>query len=280
MHPCVIQYQGVLFLSLETAYQAAKSGQWDLFVNLNGYQAKRLGRKLPVREDWNDMRLEVMRELLAIKFAPGTVLAAKLLATGYQKLVEGNTWNDKFWGVCLRTGEGENHLGRLLMEQRRNLMPVVTLGVTGHRPQKLGGFGTEVHVKLRKLARKVISHYGPGMVITGMALGWDMAVAQACVDLGVPFTAAIPFKGQESKWLNESQVLYQELLKHAAAIVVVSPGGYSADAMYRRNEWIVDHSTILAALWDGQPNGGTYNCLQYAKTRNIQVVNCWKAYHT
>ena len=67
----------------------------------------------------NGLVAEVMRGLLARKFAPGTELAARLLATGDAQLVEGNTWGDRFWGVC--RGQGRNQLGQLLMERRDQL---------------------------------------------------------------------------------------------------------------------------------------------------------------
>ena len=66
------------------------------------------------------MKLGVMRELLAKKFEPSTELGEKLKKTKKVKLVEGNTWNDTFWGVC--RGKGENWLGRLLMERREELL--------------------------------------------------------------------------------------------------------------------------------------------------------------
>ena len=78
--------------------------------------AKRLGRQVALRPGWDDLRVEVMRGLLARKFAPGTDLAPRLLATGDAQLVEGNTWGDRFWGVC--RGQGRNQLGQLLMERR------------------------------------------------------------------------------------------------------------------------------------------------------------------
>jgi predicted NAD-dependent protein-ADP-ribosyltransferase YbiA (DUF1768 family) len=65
------------------------------------------------------VKVDVMRDLIAQKFAVGSELADRLLATGDQELVEGNTWGDTFWGVC--DGVGENWLGRLLMERRAAL---------------------------------------------------------------------------------------------------------------------------------------------------------------
>lgn len=61
-----------------------------------------------------------MEELLVIKFSgKDPFLTRALMATGNAELVEGNTWNDTFWGIC--NGTGENHLGKLLMKVRANL---------------------------------------------------------------------------------------------------------------------------------------------------------------
>jgi ribA/ribD-fused uncharacterized protein len=71
-----------------------------------------------MRDDWNDIKIDVMRDLLQEKFSDDD-LRELLLATGDAELIEGNTWNDYFWGVCL--GEGQNWLGKLLMEVRKEL---------------------------------------------------------------------------------------------------------------------------------------------------------------
>lgn len=57
-----------------------------------------------MRKSWDNERIQVMRELIQIKFAPGTPLATQLLSTGTAQLIEGNTWNDQFWGVCRGRG--------------------------------------------------------------------------------------------------------------------------------------------------------------------------------
>jgi len=82
--------------------------------------AKKLGRQAPLRPDWGERRVKVMAALLQRKFAD-PILRAKLLATGDATLVEGNWWRDTFWGVDLKTGEGQNMLGRLLMTLRTKL---------------------------------------------------------------------------------------------------------------------------------------------------------------
>lgn len=145
---------------------------------------------------------------------------------------------------------------------------------TGHRPHKLGGYSEQVFNRLVDLAKAVIRETGATKVISGMALGWDQALAQAAVELGVPFVAAVPFKGQERKWPEASQVRYWELLDRAERVVIVSTGGFSREAMETRNEWMVDHADLLVALWDSGPSG-TGNCIAYAQRIGKPVQNHW-----
>ena len=121
---------GVLYPTTEHAYQAAKClddaerGRM-LAANLTPGQCKRWGRSVKIREDWEQVKIPIMYMLLRQKFKPGSVLAAKLLATYPQELVEGNTWSDTFWGVC--KGVGKNHLGDLLEKIRFDLWALHTL---------------------------------------------------------------------------------------------------------------------------------------------------------
>lgn len=108
--------------TVEHAYQAFKSlnrSDWTRiqFCSTPG-QAKREGRKLELRYDWDDVKIAVMDRCLMEKFKDPE-LAAMLVATGDAILVEGNTWNDTFWGVC--NGKGANWLGRLLMLRRSHM---------------------------------------------------------------------------------------------------------------------------------------------------------------
>jgi ribA/ribD-fused uncharacterized protein len=118
-----VEFEGALYPTVEHAFAAAKTldpTERELIrLAERPGEAKRLGRQVALRPGWDDLRVEVMRGLLARKFAPGSELAARLLATGDAQLVEGNTWGDRFWGVC--RGQGRNQLGQLLMELRDQL---------------------------------------------------------------------------------------------------------------------------------------------------------------
>lgn len=153
------------------------------------------------------------------------------------------------------------------------------LAGTGHRPDKLGGYEPEAEELLTEYAVYILSSYKPKKVIVGMAMGWDMALAHACVRLGIPFIAAIPFKGQELRWRPAVQKIYHELLSKAIEVVVVCEGGYHPFKMNKRNEWMVDHCTRLLALWNGSP-GGTDNCIRYAKKVERNWINVWPGWES
>lgn len=147
---------------------------------------------------------------------------------------------------------------------------------TGHRLDKLGGYASWAYNLLVHLAIMILSALKPKKVISGMAIGWDQALAEAAVRLGIPFIAAIPFKGQESRCPKESQKKYHELLARAAEVVDTSNGqSYHPRLMQVRNEWMVDNSDLVVALFDGT-KGGTANCVKYAKRKGARIKNYYR----
>lgn len=129
-YPSRVQWDGEVYPTVEHAYQAAKTPDlaWRQMVRSapTAGVAKRYGRQLPLREGWEQIKLIVMRDLLRQKFR-AEPLAEMLIGTGDQVLVEGNVWHDNFWGSCrcLRCGDrGSNHLGKLLMQVRAELLAV------------------------------------------------------------------------------------------------------------------------------------------------------------
>jgi len=115
-YPTLVHLDGWWYTTTEAAYQAAKTTDLEArrpFSKMSASEAKKAGRGLALREDWEDIKVQVMADLLCQKFRSGSNLAIKLDQTQDQELVEGNTWSDTFWGVC--NGVGENHLGKLLM---------------------------------------------------------------------------------------------------------------------------------------------------------------------
>jgi len=144
---------------------------------------------------------------------------------------------------------------------------------TGHRPNKLGGYGYDIYELLLKTASKAIDGFAT-KVISGMALGWDQALAEAAINLNIPFIAAVPFRGQEGKWPPPSKRKYQKLISKADEVVYVCDDGYAPHKMQERNKWMVDNCDSVLALWDGSA-GGTSNCIIYAKSVKKKIVNLW-----
>lgn len=151
---------------------------------------------------------------------------------------------------------------------------MIILAITGHRPQKLGGFDPDNAQRqgVRKAIRRALRTIQPDKVITGMALGVDQDVAEICIELGIPFIAAVPFLGQEKKWNERSQEHYRELLSQAEKVEVVHDGDYAAWKLLKRNEWMIDRANVLLAVWDGKPDGGTAHAVKYAATKKIKQV--------
>ena len=126
MYPSPLKINGLYFSCAESAFQSFKTADPEIrkqFQFISGPEAKRLGRKLELRSDWNDIRLDVMKAVLEIKFKryPEFMAALEKAKRSYGELVEDNTWGDTFWGRC--NGKGENHLGKLLQEVLEGEVP-------------------------------------------------------------------------------------------------------------------------------------------------------------
>lgn len=123
-YQCKVVYDGIEYGSAEAAFQATKTTDYDtrcIFAGLNPSQAKRLGRTIQLRPDWEDIKFKVMEEVLIRKFTQNPELKQKLLDTGNAKLIEGNSWHDYIWGMNFSCTIGENNLGKILMKIRDEL---------------------------------------------------------------------------------------------------------------------------------------------------------------
>lgn len=118
-------YDGMSFPTNEHFYIAMKTLCKEKRLEVANHPAKGLkafGRSLVIRDDWEGIKLDVMLFGLRYKFSNSNpALRDKLIATGDMYIQEGNYWNDKFWGYCLKTREGENNLGKLLMQVRNEI---------------------------------------------------------------------------------------------------------------------------------------------------------------
>ncbi len=126
--PAKITMYGAKYPSVENAYQAAKEQDPKnraKYINCSPAQAKKMGKLAKIIPNWNIARLLIMEELVRRKFQIPE-LRQKLIATGNAELIEGNHWNDTFWGIC--NGNGENNLGKILMKIRHEINPILLNG--------------------------------------------------------------------------------------------------------------------------------------------------------
>ena len=122
--PAEVTYNGLTYQNNEAAFQAQKTYSKEErieFTTLEPRDAKRRGRRVRLRRDWEQVKDRIMEEIVRAKFSQNEELKEQLLATGDAQLVEGNRWNDRYWGVDIRSGVGENHLGKILMKVRSEL---------------------------------------------------------------------------------------------------------------------------------------------------------------
>ncbi len=121
-YDCEITYEGIKYLSSESAYQAQKVAEWEKrkgFALLSPSDAKKAGRNVKLRQDWEEIKLDVMYQICKTKFVQHPELAIKLMQTGNEELIEGNHHGDTYWGMA--DGVGENYLGRTLMRIRNEI---------------------------------------------------------------------------------------------------------------------------------------------------------------
>lgn len=157
----------------------------------------------------------------------------------------------------------------------------MTIAGTGHRPNKLG-FEWELKgpysERIYDEIMIKIKQYTPDSIISGVALGFDMVLAFAAINNNIDLIAAVPCLRQDLKWSKYCKELYRKILKGAKTVHYVSNMPYFKGCMDRRNEWMVDQlvedDDLLLGCYNGT-NGGTHNCIEYAKkkNKNIEIIN-------
>lgn len=129
-YPAKIAYEDILFPTAEHLYQARKCILQDhsitdirsitrIIETNNPKTAKHLGGMAKIRSDWDIVKLDVMLEVVRMKFQQNPLLTERLISTGDSVLIETNWWGDTCFGVC--RGVGQNHLGLILMKVREEL---------------------------------------------------------------------------------------------------------------------------------------------------------------
>lgn len=121
--PATVVMDGLRFTDTEAAFQSQKEPEKaHMFEGLDPATTKAMGRKANLREDWDEVKNDVMRRVVRLKFEQNTDLRKRLIDTGDAVLIEGNNWHDNYWGACTCEGcerkKGKNMLGNILMELR------------------------------------------------------------------------------------------------------------------------------------------------------------------
>ena len=186
---------------------------------------------------------------------------------------------------------------------RKELIKIITICFTGHRPDKLGGYdwNTDKNQRIIKALRtriiELINSTEPNInhfkFIHGGALGIDQMSFEICKELKestlkfnpcrIELELAIPFYKQASKWFNKKDVDRFNSQKLRADVVtlvdtvegyrfdIVPVGDYHPAKMDLRNRYMVDNSAIVIAVWNGS-KGGTKNCVNYAKKLGKEII--------
>jgi uncharacterized phage-like protein YoqJ len=159
---------------------------------------------------------------------------------------------------------------------------------TGHRPDKLiGGWDNQpAYRDAVVFARDFVLINGESGVVSGVAAGWDLMLAEGAIEASIPVMAAVPFKGQEKRWSTFWQERYEYVLSNATRVEVISSPDIDSkyevvQALYRRNTWMVEYikgkKGKMYALWNGT-KGGTAHCIRSAERQGVEVVNFWAKY--
>ena len=164
-------------------------------------------------------------------------------------------------------------------ENKTDIKTGTIICVTGHRPEKLYGYNyDEPRWKdLRESFKMKLKEYGCKKAICGMALGVDQIFALAVLELkqeryNLKLCCAIPCRHYSSRWTGQSKRIYEYIIKQADEVVLVTDMNYHPSLMQVRNEWMVNHSNLVLAVWNGT-SGGTKNCIDYAREIGIPVLN-------
>lgn len=154
------------------------------------------------------------------------------------------------------------------------------LFVTGHRPDYKSGGDRWAMDHMVDVAKQALEILKPDVVYTGMALGWDTAIALACIELKIKFVAVVPFLGQESVWPAQSQRIYNELLEKADFMVVAGGVGYEGWKMHKRNGLLIQFGEEGLALYDEtKEKGGTASCVKEALKKGRKMHNAWSLFN-
>ena len=302
-----VVYEGITYPTSEHAFVAAKTTDRNIKLQVANIakpgQAKRFGKTIELRHDWDTYRLQAMYDILLIKFA-NPRLRQMLLNTGSEELVEVNTWGDKYWGVY--NGDGHNHLGKILMKIRQELGGQggglnATSVQAAPKPQRkttmkaFAAIGSRLQF-LSETARAAIPiisellRQSDVYMRTGAALGADQLWANYYTHERV--LLYLPWGPYEADWVQSSSFIVASHEPDGEAIEYalqyhVAPNALKqgAQKMIGRNAQIImgrDLSTpvefvLATSRSNGKFGGGTMHGVDIARANGIPVYDVCNA---
>lgn len=167
-------------------------------------------------------------------------------------------------------GGGKSYQILSVLEREKRLC---RCAFTGHRPEKVEGSEGRIVVELRKEILKAIDE-GYNVFLTGMSRGVDLWAADIVIELRrynkeLKLICVIPFEGMDKRWPADWKKHYSLVRKQADWVQVLSDQ-YSPNVYQRRNQWLVNHSSRLIAVFNGKSSGAG-NTIQYAREQGIPI---------
>jgi ribA/ribD-fused uncharacterized protein len=242
--------------------------------------AKKMGRSVNLRADWEDIKRDVMSDVVQARFADGA-LRKKLLDTGDALLIEGTQWHDNEWGSCVcekhRAWAGKNWLGKALMVERANIRGesdvYSRVAVTGHRPNAMTPAQTSwAGEQLERLAEKLKTQHDTTAAISGFAIGADAMWSDAALEAGLNLWAYIPFEVQPSKW-RPADVRKWESHRAAAVREVVLAKDYDVRLLHSRNDFMIRDADLMICVMDpSKTTGGTASAVKKIRAQGLAHI--------
>lgn len=164
------------------------------------------------------------------------------------------------------------------MKKEIKFCEAATAAFTGHRWYD----SSRKQSIMEKLEGCVREAYKNGITnfISGMAIGFDLLAAELVLSLkqecpAITLTAALPFGEQASRFNERNKSRYYKCLSQADDIVILS-NDYTAKCYLERDRFMVEHSSLLIACYDGRNKGGTFWTVNYAARIGKNVINIYK----
>lgn len=283
----LLQEDMIFYPSVENAYQAAKTNVFNekqKLSQVSAGQAKRMGREITIRPDWDKVKIAVMKDLVKKKFSYSPELRLKLINTAGH-IQEGNYWNDRFWGVDLKTGEGENNLGKIIMQTRDALKSQnkIYAGIGAREAPDV------VLVRCREIAAKLAEK---GYVLrSGGAAGCDSAFEDGADSVNGKKEIYLPwnkFNGKDGIVLKKGKLheLTKKIAQQYLKVVGIFPRSYTIESLFIRNvfqlfgeDFFMASDFVVCYTKNGKAIGGTGVALKVAEYFGIPIYNLYYEEH-